>query len=882
MSSPPYSPSHTTEEPEVPRTSDEPSTEESPLPSLQGEVDQTSAVNPQIQTLSSGAVQMSESAERPGPQRISSTAVERATPALAPTEAQSGSSLVLELDSEAEEAQAQALQYAPEVLTTSDDKAVPPALSSIAEPEPSAIAAAMASASPVLPKIPKRKRLANDHIGQLQDRIAADPKDFDAWKSLIEEQEEKEKFDDARETYERFLKLYPLAGPMWISYLKMELAQDDHVRAQTIFTKCLRSVLDLDLWRFYLDYIRRVNNVLTGGAQARMIISQAYEFVLSNIGMDYESGPIWKDYLDFIKSGEATTSWEESQKMDHTRKTYQRAICIPLSNIEQLWREYDQFENGINRTTARKFLAERSPSYMTARSSLKELRSIIDSLDRKGLPKTPTFTKQDREKVEAWKKWIAWERSDPLVLEDAEALKSRVMYACQRAMMSMYFHPEIWFSVVEYAMTVDDQMALEFLKTGMAANPSSLLLHFQFAEIEESRGRPENVKQTLQSLVDSLQGEMERVQREWNEAKADAGDSKVEEEYTIEDEDENEGAKVAKPNKRLEAINTKYKAQIDTLARESSIVWVMFLRTTRRIEGLKPARQVFTRARKAPNQTYEVFVASALMEYHWNKEPGVAVKIFELGMKAYSENAHFVLQYLKFLRNINDETNARALFERTITKLSPEAALPLYEHFYNYESNYGDLSAALKLDARMAELYPQRTSLERFRTRYSYLDFDAIAEHDLGGNVESKKPAQPAKEVDSDAEESAVESDDDRYRSAPTKSAVSRLREEEGASPRKKDRKKDNKRDRDGEKASSGGTKRKEAPPLPDPLMYLLSVLPPADMYQGALFKVDELIRLLQEANLPPPPISYDDGEAAKRQRMDDDFRGTPPPRRRG
>lgn len=36
--------------------------------------------------------------------------------------------------------------------------------------------------------------------------------------------------------------------------------------------------------------------------------------------------------------------------MDALRKIYQRAVTIPLENVEQLWQEYERFENGLNHT----------------------------------------------------------------------------------------------------------------------------------------------------------------------------------------------------------------------------------------------------------------------------------------------------------------------------------------------------------------------------------------------------------------------------------------------------------------------------------------------------------------------------------------------------
>lgn len=37
--------------------------------------------------------------------------------------------------------------------------------------------------------------------------------------------------------------------------------------------------------------------------------------------------------------------------MDALRKAYQRAVIIPLDNVEQIWQEYNQFENNLNKMT---------------------------------------------------------------------------------------------------------------------------------------------------------------------------------------------------------------------------------------------------------------------------------------------------------------------------------------------------------------------------------------------------------------------------------------------------------------------------------------------------------------------------------------------------
>jgi len=64
----------------------------------------------------------------------------------------------------------------------------------------------------------KRKRLPQDKVGQLEDRIAEDPMgDIDAWFSLIAEHQKKGKFDEARTVFERFFLVFPACVRIEIS-----------------------------------------------------------------------------------------------------------------------------------------------------------------------------------------------------------------------------------------------------------------------------------------------------------------------------------------------------------------------------------------------------------------------------------------------------------------------------------------------------------------------------------------------------------------------------------------------------------------------------------------------------------------------------------------
>jgi cleavage stimulation factor subunit 3 len=138
----------------------------------------------------------------------------------------------------------------------------------------------------------------------------------------------------------------------------MESELNELFRLEQIFNRTLLTIPSVHLWSVYLDYVRRRNPLTTDASgQARRTISSAYDLAIQYVGMDKDSGNIWTDYIEFIRSGPGNiggTGWQDQQKMDLLRKAYQRAISVPTQAVNTLWKEYDQFEMGLNKLTVRR------------------------------------------------------------------------------------------------------------------------------------------------------------------------------------------------------------------------------------------------------------------------------------------------------------------------------------------------------------------------------------------------------------------------------------------------------------------------------------------------------------------------------------------------
>lgn len=131
------------------------------------------------------------------------------------------------------------------------------------------------------------------------------------------------------------------------------------------------------------------------------------------------------------------------------------------------------------------------------------------------------------------------------------------------------------------------------------------------------------------------------------------------------------------------------------------------MRFARRAEGIKSARQIFKRSRQDPRCTSHVYVAAALMEYYCTKDPNIAFKIFDLGLKRFKHQSDYLLSYVEFLAQLNEDNNTRVLFERILSSagtgsgtLSAEHSLEIWNRFLEFESSIGDLSSVLKVEKR--------------------------------------------------------------------------------------------------------------------------------------------------------------------------------------
>ncbi|KAG8049035.1 hypothetical protein GUJ93_ZPchr0009g1111 [Zizania palustris] len=444
-------------------------------------------------------------------------------------------------------------------------------------------------------------------------------------------------------------------------------AKDDEATKQ-IFSRCLLSCLQINLWRCYINFIRRVND--KRGSEGLEETKKAFDFMLNYVGNDVASGPVWMDYIAFLKSMPVVTPQEESHRMTTVRKVYQKAILVPTNHVEQLWKDYENFENSVSRTLAKGLLSEYQPKFNSAKAVYRERKKYIDDIDWNMLAVPPTGSYKEEQQCMAWKRLLAFEKGNPQRI-DATTANRRVTFTYEQCLMYLYHHPDIWYVYgMWHAKNGSMDSAIKIFQRAVKALPDSEVLKYAFAELEESRGAIQPAKTIYESLI---------------------------------------------------AEN----------ASMTSLAHIQFIRFLRRTEGIEAARKYFLDARKLPSCTYHVYVAYATMAFCLDKDAKVAQSVFEAGLKRFMHEPGYILEYADFLCRLNDDRNVRALFERALSLLPPEESIEVWKRFAQFEQTYGDLSSMLKVEQRRKEAL-SRTSEDALSalentlydvvSRYSYMD----------------------------------------------------------------------------------------------------------------------------------------------------------------
>ncbi|KAJ9689213.1 hypothetical protein PVL29_014730 [Vitis rotundifolia] len=209
--------------------------------------------------------------------------------------------------------------------------------------------------------------------------------------------------------YEQLLTVFPTAAKYWRQYLEAQMAVNNDEATKQIFSRCLLNCFQIPLWY-------------------------------------------------------AQTTQEESQRMTAVRKAYQKAIVTPTHHVEQLWKDYENFENSVSRALAKGLLSEYQSKYNSAKAVYREQKKYVDEIDWNMLAVPPTGT--------------------------------------SKCLMYLYHYPDIWYDYATWhARNGSIDSAIKVFQRALKALPDTDMLRYAYAELEESRGAIQPAKKIYESLL---------------------------------------------------------------------------------------------------------------------------------------------------------------------------------------------------------------------------------------------------------------------------------------------------------------------------------------------------------------------------------------------
>ena len=637
----------------------------------------------------------------------------------------------------------------------------------------------------------------SEKISQLYEALEESPDDVTAWTLLFNQAQLCEE-GESEQVYSRFFKKFPYAGRYLALYAQREIKRKNYSAVEELFDEKLLACPNIDLWKTYLSYMSKKKKEEIGESdksEFREGMMGIYDFVLDNMGLDIAAGSIWREYIDFLKNNWDTKGdmKEEGRKMEAIRKAYQRVIVLPIMNVEQFWKEYNLYENSLNKITAKKILDEKSSFYMNARAALKERKSLTDKLSLSSLALPVCNSPEEVQQVAGWLKYIAWEKANNYKLEDKDVIK-RVTFAYNQALLGLLHFPQIWHGYAQFL--IEKSMVIEaeaLYERAIKCLPKSLLLCFSFADFQERRSNLEGCDTIYSNLL---------------QYKDDAGDG----------------------------------------VKDPSLVYIQYMRFALRSKAPQDARDVFKRALKDSRTGYQVFVVHALMEYYYNKNTKIPSKIFEKGLKdpySFYNEPKYIFAYVDFLISIKEQNNVRVLFERLITMVKDKSVLNvIWSHYNNFEIEFGSVEQQIKIESRWNEAFEydggiNAKTIGGMIERYSYDGLYSCTPEEMksiGYQPQSSRSIGSSTEVESvqDIVENVASTGGGMYSRPDLKQLIPYKVESFGPL------------------YSQTNVSTFHGLMVPDSVALVMRRLPPPMSFQGPYAMLDDLLVLIKQMVLPP------------------------------
>ena len=112
--------------------------------------------------------------------------------------------------------------------------------------------------------------------------------------------------------------------------------------------------------------------------------------------------------------------------MTQVRRAYQQAVLVPMHNMEVLWREWEQHENSLDKTLAKRLMDEYKPKHAAAKQVYRSRKKMWENIQTDVLALPPASLPIQELQFHLWSTLLEYERSNPQRLPSTIHIQSSV------------------------------------------------------------------------------------------------------------------------------------------------------------------------------------------------------------------------------------------------------------------------------------------------------------------------------------------------------------------------------------------------------------------------------------------------------------------------
>ncbi|EER05342.1 RNA cleavage stimulation factor, putative [Perkinsus marinus ATCC 50983] len=498
---------------------------------------------------------------------------------------------------------------------------------------------------------------------------------------------------DARPTVSKFesaVTKYPSAAVFWIKYLDYmsETVGADAKRRAALSVRATEHCPIVAIWERHLANVK--------AAQPLAQLLPTYSDALQAVGQDRDSGRLWMEYGYLLKmlynhqqkNAFALTRGDTSSEdvsedpdkrgdtplelpvpdepppgislalvseanleqvsfqssIDIIRQHYQDAVSTPSNFIDQLWDEYQEFEqaihnheqkdekkkpvavgweqghygDGVGPSLCSRLLTEYSNRYMSSKQVYKELTRLYGQIIPLAVPVplTSESARKLRRNIKGWRQVLLYEKSNPLQLpqpECAEALRARVDLVFRQCLMGNAYVAEFWYDYFVWQYSYQLQL---------------LVRPTESAPVETLRTAINKYLPYDVCLRLVLAMVLEEEQSNYGLRKTDDAGRQVDE---------------------ADQTYTDLLSVFDSIQQSCPTGLVHYLRYKCRTYGIEKCRELFTQqlTSKSRHMSAEVIVDMARLEYRVVKNVAAAEYLLRMALQRYPEKRSMLIPILE-------------------------------------------------------------------------------------------------------------------------------------------------------------------------------------------------------------------------------------------